>query len=108
MPPSNTYFWCSGHDGDGHVVGQLTQVQHDGKKVAALYLYLEAQDGVSDDKVILGHTIVGDAPSIRCTRCANVTKWYASKSAQLAAFEKLMSHYPRGYKAILSEKEKQE
>jgi hypothetical protein len=80
----NRFWWCSGHAGVGHVVAETMYCQQNGQKVKALWWYMESLRDVPTLKPQRGLLIIGDAPIVPCTICANTTKWSAGKSALMA------------------------
>ena len=95
----NRYWWCGGN-GVGHVIGEQVYCQHNGRRVKGLWFYLQSLSAIPESKPERGLLIVGDAPIVPCTKCANTTQWWANQSAQLASFDRLMARYPEGKKAL--------
>jgi hypothetical protein len=97
------YFLCTGqavtadqlsHYPNSHIIGELTHVVDEGRKVTALARWdvsISTKDPLPETPEIDCH-MIGDARNIRCrypTRCENRERWEIGK----AAFLQLMSRY---------------
>lgn len=90
---------------EAHILGDLRYMTDEGQQVVAFALWDEPVSATQVPPLapVIRQCTIGDARLILCMVCKKTERWEQSEKSLKVKFEKLMSHYPDGCKAVKDE-----